>query len=109
MSTFSTAHRLYVKSLYKRYLTNALNWTIRRDVWRQRAIGIREEFEKNRNVKDPRALAEIFAKAESHLAETLHPDPYIPSKMPGGTKWERNLPPPMGPIFDHEAEAHAGH
>lgn len=30
-----------------------------------------------RNVKDPRALAEIFAKAEAQLADKLHPDPYI--------------------------------
>jgi len=106
MSTFSSAHRLYVKSLYKRFLTNELNWAIRRDAWRQRAVQIRAEFERNRNIKDPRALAEIFAKAEARLKETLHPDPYIPPMYPGGTKWERNLPPPVEPIFDHEAEAH---
>ena len=47
-STFSSAHRLYVKSLYKRYLTNALDWTIRRDIWRGQAMQIRAEFEKNR-------------------------------------------------------------
>ena len=47
-STFSSAHRLYVKSLYKRYLTNALDWTINRDVWRWQAMQIRAEFEKNR-------------------------------------------------------------
>jgi len=105
--SFTNAHRLYVKSLYKRYLTNSLNWCIRRDVWRDRAIEIRQEFEKNRHVRDPRALAQIFAKAEAQLAETLHPDPYIPAMMPGGTKWERNLPPPTGPIFDHEAELEA--
>jgi len=56
-------------------------------------------------VTDPRALAEIFDKAESKLASRKHPDPYIcalqqelspypltdsflvdPS-APGGTKW----------------------
>ncbi|KAG8900866.1 hypothetical protein FRB99_005725 [Tulasnella sp. 403] len=106
MSTFSSAHRLYVKSLYKRSLVNSLNWCIRRDVWRQRAIEIRAEFERNRDVKDPRALAEIFAKTEAELANTAHPDPYIPPMFPGGTKWERNLPPPVGPVFDHEAAHH---
>jgi hypothetical protein len=45
---FSSAHRIYVKSLYKRYLTNALDWTINRDVWRWHAMQIRAEFEKNR-------------------------------------------------------------
>jgi hypothetical protein len=49
-STFSSAHRIYVKSLYKRYLTNALDWTVRRDLWRAQAMQIRAEFEQNRCV-----------------------------------------------------------
>ncbi|RSH87880.1 uncharacterized protein EHS24_000398 [Apiotrichum porosum] len=49
-TAFTAAHRFYVKSLYKRYLTNSLNWVIRRDTWRQRAIEIRAEFERNRCV-----------------------------------------------------------
>ena len=47
-SPFSAAHRYYVKSLYKRYLKNELDWTIRRDIWRQKATQIRAEFERNR-------------------------------------------------------------
>jgi hypothetical protein len=46
--TFSSAHRLRVKSLYKRSLKNALDWTIRRDLWRAEAMRIRAEFEANR-------------------------------------------------------------
>ena len=30
-----------------------------------------------RNVHDPRALAQIFERAEAKLAELKHPDPYI--------------------------------
>ncbi|KAF8076686.1 NDUFB9, NADH-ubiquinone oxidoreductase [Lyophyllum atratum] len=104
-STFSSAHRIYVKSLYKRSLKNALDWTVRRDLWRPQALEIRAEFERNRNVHDPRALATILEKAEAELAERKHPDPYIPPNFPGGTKWERNIPPPMGPLYDHEAAA----
>jgi NADH dehydrogenase (ubiquinone) 1 beta subcomplex subunit 9 len=48
VSTFSAAHRAYVKSLYKRFLVNSLNWTIRRDLWRPRALDIRARFEQNR-------------------------------------------------------------
>ncbi|PFH51329.1 hypothetical protein AMATHDRAFT_59412 [Amanita thiersii Skay4041] len=105
-SPFSTAHRLYVKSLYKRYLNNALDWTVRRDLWRPQALQIRAEFERNRNVTDPRALAAILAQAEAELASKKHPDPYIAPAAPGGTKWERNLPPSMEPVFDHEASGH---
>lgn len=47
---FSSAHRLHVKSLYKRYLVDAQNWYIRRDLWRNKAIEIRAEFERNRFV-----------------------------------------------------------
>ncbi|GHJ86676.1 hypothetical protein NliqN6_3078 [Naganishia liquefaciens] len=102
--SFSAAHRIYVKSLYKRALVNSLNWYIRRDLWRNKAIEIRAEFERNRGVTDPRALAAIFEKAEAELARTQHPDPYRPALFPDGTKWERNIPPP---IFSAEEKAAA--
>lgn len=47
-SPFTAAHRFHVKSLYKRMLTNELNWVVRRDIWREKAIEIRAEFERNR-------------------------------------------------------------
>ncbi|KAI6042752.1 NDUFB9, NADH-ubiquinone oxidoreductase [Pisolithus marmoratus] len=103
---FSSAHRLYVKSLYRRMLKNELDWVVRRDIWRGRALMIRAEFERNRDVHDPRALAQIFEKAEAELAARQHPDPYIPPAMPGGTKWERNIPPTIAPLYDHIAEGH---
>lgn len=42
-SPFTSAHRSYVKSLYKRTLKNELDWIVRRDVWRDRAIEVRAE------------------------------------------------------------------
>ncbi|KAJ7228300.1 hypothetical protein GGX14DRAFT_66610 [Mycena pura] len=91
-NAFSSAHRQYVQSLYRRRLKNSLDWTIRRDVWRGKAMRIRAEFEVNRNVKDARQLAQIFGQAEAKLAAWKHPDPYIAPTAPGGTKWERNTP-----------------
>jgi hypothetical protein len=99
-SPFSSAHRLYVKSLYKRFLNNELNWVVNRTEWRARALAIRAEFERNRyalrfnlasntwnpvlrrNIHDPRALAVILEKAENYLAERKHPDPYIRQYTP---------------------------
>ena len=49
-TSFSSAHRLYVKSLYRRMLKNELDWVVRRDIWRGRAMIIRAEFERNRSV-----------------------------------------------------------
>ncbi|KAK7470312.1 hypothetical protein VKT23_001743 [Stygiomarasmius scandens] len=105
--SFSSAHRLYVKSLYKRMLVDSLNWSVSRDVWRRRALQIRAEFEANRHVHDPRQLAVLLEKAEAELASRQHPDPVISPLYPGGTKWERNIPPPVGPLYDHlAADAH---
>ena len=47
-SPFTSAHRLYVKSLYRRMLKNELDWIVRRDIWRAKAQEIRAEFERNR-------------------------------------------------------------
>ena len=47
-SPFTAAHRSYVKTLYRRILTNELNWIVRRDLWRAKALAIRAEFERNR-------------------------------------------------------------
>ncbi|KIP12778.1 hypothetical protein PHLGIDRAFT_9838 [Phlebiopsis gigantea 11061_1 CR5-6] len=109
VAPFSAAHKSYVKNLYRRILTNELNWTVRRDIWRGKALAIRAEFDRHRDVQDPRALAELFDKAEAELSARLHPDPYRPATAPDGTKWERNAPPPLGPLFDHRAynDAHA--
>lgn len=75
-SAFSHAHKAYVKSLYRRYLKNELDWCIRRDVWRDRAIEIRVAFERNRNIRNPRELANLFEKAERELKTRQHPDPH---------------------------------
>jgi NADH dehydrogenase (ubiquinone) 1 beta subcomplex subunit 9 len=101
MSSFSGAHRLYVKSLYRRFLTNELDWAVNRQEWRARAMTVRADFERNRfapptmdetgflilttlgrNVHDPRALATILQKAEAYLAEHRHPDRYIRQSTP---------------------------
>ncbi|KDN43766.1 hypothetical protein K437DRAFT_225447 [Tilletiaria anomala UBC 951] len=86
-TAFSTAHRQYVMSLYRRYLRTSLDWCIRRDVWRNRAIEIRAEFERNRNIRNPRELARVLQEAEENLKRISHPDPYRPAMFEDGTKW----------------------
>lgn len=49
---------------------------VRRDLWRDRAIEIRVMFEKNKNVKDPRAVARLLREAEGEVGRLSHPDPY---------------------------------
>ena len=64
MSTsFSSAHRFYVKSLYRRMLKNEFDWVVRRDIWRGRAMMIRAEFERNRLVLDVKLVATLVQLA----------------------------------------------
>ncbi|PWN33379.1 uncharacterized protein FA14DRAFT_190534 [Meira miltonrushii] len=106
---FSAAHKAYVQSLYRRYLRNELDWCIRRDIWRDRAIEIRTQFERNRHIANPRELAKVLQAAEEALTERRHPDPYKPPEAEDGTKWERNIPPRMFTKAEKDAALHGGH
>ncbi|KAK0520783.1 hypothetical protein OC834_006904 [Tilletia horrida] len=108
-AAFSQAHKSRVQSLYRRYLKNALDWTVRRDLWRDQAIQIRTEFERNRHIRNPRELARVLKEAEEHLAHIKHPDPYKVAMFENGTKWERNLPPRMFTAAEKKAALEADH
>ncbi|BFZ54461.1 hypothetical protein PYCC9005_001498 [Savitreella phatthalungensis] len=106
VAPFSQANRSRVASLYKRSLKLARDWLIHRDSWRRQAMLIRERFEQNRDVHDPRLLNDIFAKTEAELLKYKHPHPYIVPTAPGGSKWERNIPPKLadGPVEQREVD-----
>ncbi|KAG4302549.1 hypothetical protein PCANB_001217 [Pneumocystis canis] len=89
----SESHRFRVLSLYRRSLKLSLDWCIRRDIWRIEALKIRSRFESNKNIYDPRRLSIIFDETEAILKKYKHPEPYIAPTSPGGSKWERNIPP----------------
>lgn len=71
-----SAHRLQVKSLYKRCLKLSLDWTIQRDVWRQEALHIRHQFNQNLHVTNPVEIQALMLATEQKLLEWEHPDPY---------------------------------
>jgi len=97
MSVYSAAHRLRVKTLYKAMLKDALDWYIQRDLWRQKAMEIRGMFERNRGIQDPRRVEILMQEAEAKYQKDKHPDPQIWPRFYGGTRYERNIPPPMEP------------
>ncbi|EJU06569.1 hypothetical protein DACRYDRAFT_103515 [Dacryopinax primogenitus] len=96
-SAYAAAHRLRVKTLYKAMLKDSLDWTIQRDLWRTKAIEIRAMFERNMKIQDPRRVEILMQEAEAAYEKNKHPDPLIWAQFYGGTRYERNLPPPMGP------------
>lgn len=76
MSSIAVAHRLHVQSLYKRSLKLSLDWYIQRDLWRQKALAIRAQFEHNKHVTNPKDIQVLVQNAEKELQEWAHPDPY---------------------------------
>lgn len=117
----AVAHRLHVQSLYKRSLKLSLDWYIQRDLWRQKALQIRAQFDQNKHVTSPKEIQALVQKAEKELQDWAHPDPYkckneaictnfgrililslfkfVVPMGPEGTKWERNLPPIVVSVF----------
>ena len=75
-ATFQNAHRLHVQSLYKRSLKLSLDWYGQRDLWRQKALDIRAQFERNKHVTNPKELQQLLKNTEKELQDWAHPDPY---------------------------------
>ncbi|KAF8247729.1 hypothetical protein K440DRAFT_550581, partial [Wilcoxina mikolae CBS 423.85] len=82
-------------SLYRRALQTSLSWSVRRDLWRVQAMNIRDLFEANKDVTEPRQLSKLLQETEATLQKWKHPDPYVPPTAPGGSKYERNIPCPI--------------
>lgn len=125
---FSQANRSRVSSLYRRSLKLARDWLVQRESWRRESMNIRQRFEQNMAVQNPRLLGEIFDKTERELLNYKHPDPYIGMPLshlllrfrreplltetrtvptaPGGSKWERNTPPVIAQreVVTHETQ-----
>ncbi|CAG8529037.1 3219_t:CDS:2 [Paraglomus brasilianum] len=105
---FSEANRRYVASLYRRALKTSLNWYVQRDLWREKALEIRARFTANKNVASTVELRKILENTERELEEFKHPDPYRYPTAPDGSKWERNVPPPIIPRIPPEELDEAG-
>lgn len=95
---FTEANTKRVSSLFRQALRTAFDNSLKFDAYRAETIKIRQQFEANKTISDPRVLEEVIAKTESKLAQWKHPDPYVPPCRPGGTKYQRNIPPPNEPV-----------
>lgn len=93
---FQEHNRKVVSALYRQSLRMAKNWINRRDLFRQKALEIRQQFDQNKNISDRHEAQRLIQSTQDLLKQYKHPDPIIPSQRPGGTKFERNVPPPQG-------------
>jgi NADH dehydrogenase (ubiquinone) 1 beta subcomplex subunit 9 len=58
------------------------------------AMAIRAEFDEKAKEQNPKKIEQYCTEAEAELDEWRHPDPCIQPTFFGGSKWERNTPPP---------------
>lgn len=62
-------------------------------MWRQEALKLRDRFDAAKDVSMPRAV-QLLEEGEEEFRINRHPEPYTLPTAPGGSKWERNIPPP---------------
>lgn len=86
-------HAQRVTRLYRASLRTARDWVIDYDLWIEECIKIQARFKGNKH----KSLTEGKYLLEQGMAELMkkrHPEPYIPNYAPGGSKYQRNVPPP---------------
>lgn len=73
-----------------------LTWTVSKWQWYEQIPAIRARFEALRHEPATSPKVEAFLKAvETDLHAYRHPDPYMFPYYEGGTKFQRNSPPPQ--------------
>jgi hypothetical protein len=112
----TTAHTLKVKSLYRKALRslgmlNCVCLFLVDHYWErgemiEKQVLIRDEFDKRRNIKNPKLIERVLYQTERMISDYTHFQPYICNifsrvylyfkgpTAPGGSKWERNVPFP---------------
>lgn len=88
-----------ISALFREALRTAFDHSLKFEAYRRETVAIRAQFEAHRAVSNPNELEALVAKTHALLAEWRNPDPYIPPCRPGGTKYQRNIPPPNEPVI----------
>jgi NADH dehydrogenase (ubiquinone) 1 beta subcomplex subunit 9 len=64
-------------------------------VWREEALKLRARFDEHKNERNVRTAVALLEEGERLFEMQKHPEPYISPEAPDGSKWERNMPPPL--------------
>ncbi|KXS15102.1 LYR family protein [Gonapodya prolifera JEL478] len=91
-------NRRAVLKLYRRFLKTTFDWYPIISEYRTKTAIVREMFEANRHVESPQQIASLVARGESLLAESQFHVPYSNIYMPSGSKFERNVHPPLNVV-----------
>ncbi|KAJ3416091.1 SET domain-containing protein 9 [Chytridiales sp. JEL 0842] len=71
-----------------------MDWFWQRSEFTEKRMLLREAFERNRGITNPKEMQILVEMGERLVATYAHPQPYINMSAPGGSKWERNTPFP---------------
>ena len=73
----NVSHSLAVCRLYRGALKMSLDWLIDRGKWRSFALALRQEFDAQKSLRDPKEQAEALLAGQHLLYKYRHPEPYI--------------------------------
>jgi NADH dehydrogenase (ubiquinone) 1 beta subcomplex subunit 9 len=73
----SPNHKLEVCSLYRKAVRLARDWYVAIDLWRSKAVEIRQQFDMNKNVTNPEHVQKLIQETKDLLEEYRHPSPYV--------------------------------
>uniref|UniRef100_A0A7S0N7F7 NADH dehydrogenase [ubiquinone] 1 beta subcomplex subunit 9 n=1 Tax=Cryptomonas curvata TaxID=233186 RepID=A0A7S0N7F7_9CRYP len=93
-TTYQAAHRFRVMKLYRNAIKLTHDWCIDRIVLSQEVIELRKQFDSHKNETNIKVAEQLVADGEAKLLQKIHPDPYRLPYLPGGSKYQRNVPPP---------------
>jgi len=84
-----------VKLLYRNICKTLFDYSSSRAVWGEFIKEARDSFEANKNLTDDAEIEKKIKAAEQWLIDYKHPDPYRVPTNPGGSKFQRNVPPDL--------------
>ncbi|XP_070574681.1 NADH dehydrogenase [ubiquinone] 1 beta subcomplex subunit 9-like [Ptychodera flava] len=94
MSGRYLTHSQRVLRLYKKSLRHLESYCHARHKFRYHATLLRARFDEKKDEKDLVKAARYLQEGEEEFWKKQHPQPYIFIDSPGGTRFERDLPPP---------------
>ena len=70
-------HQQRVTRLYRNCLKHLLSWTMNRQLWREKAVILRERFDDNKHLTDRFQIEKVVKEGEEIFRQFMHPAPYI--------------------------------
>ncbi|EGG14300.1 hypothetical protein DFA_12070 [Cavenderia fasciculata] len=93
MSVSALTHQQTVVRLYRKCLKSIRDYSENYDYFLKQATILRNTVKAHKDETNPFLIKQYMNDFEKWSNNWEHPDPYIPCDAPGGSKWQRNIPP----------------